>query len=166
IREQQPAGERVERAVAQDQLDLRARRALQMAGLDRLLQAQQIGVALGEIGVDRVELLDCRQMGRFALADQRALGHQGAADAPGDRCGDVGVPEIEFRPGQGGGGRDTWMPTLMVDTVVTHAAPATTSTAQKTATSTARAMIRHVIAKTTLETITTPEPEKRCRSES
>jgi hypothetical protein len=57
---------------------------------------------LGELDAYRVELLDGSQVRRFALADQGALGDQGAADAAGDRRRRRGVLEVEPGPGQRG----------------------------------------------------------------
>lgn len=54
----------------------------QGAFLQGVAQAQGLGRGLGEIRIDRIELLDARHQRRLALPDQRALGHQRAADAP------------------------------------------------------------------------------------
>ena len=45
-------------------------------------QAQHLGRRLREVDVHRIDLLDERQRRRLGLADQRAFGHQRAADAP------------------------------------------------------------------------------------
>ena len=52
--------------------------------------------------MDRVQLLDNRQRRGFVLADQRAFGHQGAANAPGNRCGHGGIAQVQ--PGTLDGG--------------------------------------------------------------
>ena len=73
--------------------------------LQGVAQAQGLGRGLGEIRIDRIELLDARHQRRLALPDQRALGHQRAADAPGDRRSDRGVAEVQARGLQVGLGR-------------------------------------------------------------
>ena len=50
---------------------------------------------LREVGVDRVELLNGREMGRFTLSDQRAFGYQGAPDAAADRRTHGGVFQVQ-----------------------------------------------------------------------
>ncbi|MNL25964.1 hypothetical protein D3C87_1474680 [compost metagenome] len=48
--------------------------------------------------MNRVELLDQGQWRGFVLPDQGAFGDQRAADAPGNRRGDGGVAQVQFRP--------------------------------------------------------------------
>jgi hypothetical protein len=55
--------------------------ALQRPGLHRLAQRSTSLAALGEVDVQRADLLDQRQLGGLALAHQRAFGDQRAADA-------------------------------------------------------------------------------------
>ncbi len=62
-----------------------------------VLQAQQLGTGLRQVHVDRVELLNGRQQGRFTLADQCTFGDLREANAAGNRRGDRGVAEIEAR---------------------------------------------------------------------
>ena len=52
---------------------------------------------LGEIGIDRIELLDRGETGRLVLHHQRALAHQRRADDAADRRTDRRVIEIELR---------------------------------------------------------------------
>jgi hypothetical protein len=56
----------------------------------------QLGNRLGEIGIDRVELLNRCDMGDVGLPDQRAFGHQRSPDPAVDRRADRGVIEIEL----------------------------------------------------------------------
>ncbi len=61
-------------------------------------QRQQVAGRLGHVDIDRIELLDGRQFLGLAVADQRAFGHCGAADAPGDRRQHLGVAQVDARP--------------------------------------------------------------------
>lgn len=71
--------------------------ALEPAFVERTLERQHLGGRLGEVDVHRVDLLDQRERRRLALPDQRALGHQRAADAPGDRRDDKGIAQVDLR---------------------------------------------------------------------
>jgi len=104
IREKYLAGLRIDAAVFQQHFHAGGFGALEFARLDGSPQAQYIRAGLGEVDVDRVELLDGRQQRGFAPADQRALGHQRAADAPGNRGGDAGVFQILIGADQRGFG--------------------------------------------------------------
>ncbi|MNQ59629.1 hypothetical protein D3C85_738840 [compost metagenome] len=55
--------------------------------------------------MDRVQLLNEGQWGGLVMAYQRALGDQRPADAPGDRCGNGGVTQVQACPLQGRLGR-------------------------------------------------------------
>ena len=57
---------------------------------------------LGEVGVDRIELLDRGETGGLVLHHQRAFAHQRGADDAADRRTDRRVIEIEFRAGDVG----------------------------------------------------------------
>jgi len=52
---------------------------------------------LGEVDEQRVNLLNQGQLGRFTLAHQGAFGHQSAANAPGDGCGDRCITQVDAR---------------------------------------------------------------------
>jgi hypothetical protein len=58
-------------------------------------QTQGIGGWLGEVGVDRVELLNAGEQGGFTLADQCTFGHLGAANAPGNGRAHFGVTQVQ-----------------------------------------------------------------------
>ena len=60
-------------------------------------QSDQITAGLGEIEIDRIELLDDGEQGGVALSDESAFRDLRPADAAGDRRGDGGVGEIELR---------------------------------------------------------------------
>ena len=85
VGEQQPAGLRVLAAVLQHDAHLRrpvaAGGAPELAAVEGAAQPHHVGGRLGEVDVERVDLLDHRQRRRLALADQRAFGDQRAADA-------------------------------------------------------------------------------------
>ncbi len=70
------------------------RYALQASRREVALHSVQLRHRLGEVGVDRVELLDRRQMRGFGLADERAFRHERAPDAARDRRANGGVVEI------------------------------------------------------------------------
>ena len=69
---------------------------LKRAGLEFAPQLAELGGRLGEVRIDRIELLDRRDMRRFGLTDQRAFGHERAADSAADRRADPRVFEIEL----------------------------------------------------------------------
>ncbi len=52
---------------------------------------------LGEVGIDRIELLDGREMRRLVLPDEGAFGHQRAPDPSGNRSADGRIVEVELR---------------------------------------------------------------------
>ena len=58
--------------------------ALQATGIQIPTQRQQITRWLGYIDIDRIQLLNGRQRLCLTIADQRALGHRGTADTPGN----------------------------------------------------------------------------------
>ena len=82
-------------AVVEHDLDVAAVGLLPLAGAQRLAQREQLGAGLGEIDVDRVDLLDGGQVRRLAFAHQRSFGDERAADAPGNRRRHPGVFQIE-----------------------------------------------------------------------
>lgn len=100
VGEQQLARQRVQAAVVLDQRGpgLSLTDCFQLTGAERPAQVVEFAGRLGEVGVDRVQLLYQRQRRGFVLPHQRAFGHQGATDAPGDRCGNGGVPQVERCP--------------------------------------------------------------------
>src|SRR6185503_6369899 len=51
---------------------------------------------LAEIHIDRIDLLDAREQGRFTLADERAFSDLLLARASADRSRDVGVAEVDL----------------------------------------------------------------------
>ena len=82
IREQQLAGERIERSVVEHEphlrrvgLDLLKRAALEIAP-----ELLEVAGRLGEVRIDGIELVHSGEVGRFALSDQRAFRDQCAAD--------------------------------------------------------------------------------------
>lgn len=100
VGEQQLARQRIEAAVVLDQrgLGLALAYLLQLTGSEGAAQFVEFTGRLGEVGVNRVQLLDQGQRRGFVLPDQRAFGDQRAADAPGNRRGDGGVTQVQFRP--------------------------------------------------------------------
>jgi len=89
---------RIDRAIGQNQLHRQIGR-LELAALHLLTQLQQIGSRLGEGHIDRIELFNGGQMGGVTLADQRAFGHQGTANATGNRRQHAGVGQIQLAAG-------------------------------------------------------------------
>jgi hypothetical protein len=63
----------------------------QRAGLEGAAQRKQIAGRLGEVRIDRIELLDSSQIVGGAAADQRTLGDQSPADTAADRRLDLGI---------------------------------------------------------------------------
>src|SRR5262249_42115653 len=59
-------------------------------------QLLQLPGRLREVGVDGIELLNGGKVGRLALPNQRAFGHQRATDTAADRRADAGIVEIEL----------------------------------------------------------------------
>ena len=95
--EQQFAGERIERAIVEHQADLGGvgRDAVEIAALEGAAQLVELGHRLGEVGIDRIELLNGREVGGLVLHDERAFADQRSADDAVDRRADGGVVEIE-----------------------------------------------------------------------
>ncbi|MCY1369129.1 hypothetical protein D9M69_561500 [compost metagenome] len=50
---------------------------------------------MGEVDIDRVQLLDARQQGDIALPHQRSLGHQRTADTSGNRRTHRGITQVQ-----------------------------------------------------------------------
>ena len=100
VRKQQPSGLGVLRAVFQHDAHagrLLAAGALELAAFHRLAQLHHVRSRLGEVDVHRVDLLDHGQLRRFALPDQRAFGHQRAANAARNRGRHRGVAQRDAR---------------------------------------------------------------------
>ncbi len=90
---------RVLATVLQLQGDLRrvVAGALQLAAGQFAAQAQQGGGRLGDVDVDRVELLHGGHRVGLAVGHQGAFGHRGTADAAGDRRQHLGVAQVDPR---------------------------------------------------------------------
>ena len=69
--------------------------ALEVAALEGAAQAVELGDRLGEVGIDRVELLDGGEIGGVVLHDQGAFRGPRGADAAADRGADRGIFQIE-----------------------------------------------------------------------
>src|SRR5215510_6543288 len=69
---------------------------LELAALQIAPQLLQLPGRLREVGVDGIELLNGGKVGRLALPNQRAFGHQCATDTAADRRADAGIVEIEL----------------------------------------------------------------------
>ena len=97
VREQQFAGQRIERAVVEHQADLHrvGRDAVEIAALEGAAQLIEFGHRLGEVGIDRIELLDGRKACGLVLHHQRAFADQRRADDAVDRRADGRVIQIE-----------------------------------------------------------------------
>ena len=95
--ELQLAGLRVLAAVFQQQFDRGGVVAglLQAAAGQVVAQLEDFQGRLGDVDVDRVELLDHRHGSALAIAHQRALADRRAADAPGDRRQHLGVAQVD-----------------------------------------------------------------------
>ena len=96
VGEGQRAGAGVLGAVGQQQAhaQLVGFDALQLAVADLLLQAQHLGGRLGEVDVDRIDLLHHGQRRGLAFAHQRALGHQRARAVDGR--GDARIVQLQL----------------------------------------------------------------------
>ena len=77
---------------------------LELATFQTGLQAHDGRGGLGDVDVDRVDLLHGGQRRGGPLADQRALGDQRPADAAADRRGDGGVGQVDLGRPEGGTG--------------------------------------------------------------
>ena len=97
VREQQLAVERVERAVVEHEAHLGGigRDALEVAALEGAAELVELGHRLGEVGIDRIELLDGGEIG-LVLHRERALADQRRTDDAVDRRAHGGVVEIEL----------------------------------------------------------------------
>ena len=95
---EQAAGFVVDRAVVIDQTHACLARCggNQLARLHRAAQLEHVRRGLREVGIDRIKLLD-RRHDVGLRGDERAFGHQRAADDPRNGGGDIGVIEIELR---------------------------------------------------------------------
>ncbi len=58
---------------------------------------QQVDARLRQVDIDRIELGDDGQRRRLVGGDQGALGHDRAADPPGDRAQHLGVGQVDLR---------------------------------------------------------------------
>jgi hypothetical protein len=96
VREQQLARQRVDAVVLQHQFHAPGVGLLPASAGNGFAQGQQLGAALREVHVDRVDLLDGGQLRRLATAHQGAFGHERAPDAAGDRRGHCGVLQIQL----------------------------------------------------------------------
>lgn len=98
VAEQQLARQRIQAAVILNQrgFDLILADFLQLPGAKRTAQFIEFTGRLGEVGVNRIELLNQCQRRGFVLPDQCAFGHQCAANTPGNRCSDGGITEVQF----------------------------------------------------------------------
>ena len=98
FRKQQLAGNRIDRSVVEHEADLGGirRNPVEIAAVKRAAQLVHLRDRLGEVGVDRVELLDGSEAGGVVLDHQRAFAHQRSADDAADRRTDRRVIEIEF----------------------------------------------------------------------
>ena len=102
--------ERIERAVVEHEAHLGGigRDALEVAALEGAAQLIELGHRLGEVGIDRIELLDGREACVSFCTDERAFADQRRADDAVDRRADGGVIEIEL------GARDVGLAALDV----------------------------------------------------
>ena len=76
--------------------------------LEGAAQLIELGDRLGEVGIDRIELLDGRKARGLVLHDERAFADQRGADDAVDRRADGRIIEIEF------GARDVGLAALDV----------------------------------------------------
>ncbi|MGY4327629.1 hypothetical protein ACVWWG_002046 [Bradyrhizobium sp. LB7.2] len=97
VREQQLAVERVEGVVVEHEMHLGGirRDALEVAALEGAAELVELVHRLGEVGIDRIELLDRGKVG-LVLDRERALADQGSTDDAVDRRAHGGVVEIEL----------------------------------------------------------------------
>ncbi|MCY1538448.1 hypothetical protein D9M68_739870 [compost metagenome] len=86
-------------AVFQDQLDPGGVLAgfLQLPAGQFPAQLEHRHRGLGDVDIDRIQLLDHRHGAALATTDQRALGYRRTADAPGDRRQHLGVTQVDLR---------------------------------------------------------------------
>ena len=90
-------GNRIDRAVVEHEADLGrvGRNPVEIAAVKGTAQLVHLRDRLGEVGVDRVELLDRGETGGLVLHHQRAFAHQRGADDAADRRTDRCIIEIE-----------------------------------------------------------------------
>ncbi|MNH13939.1 hypothetical protein D3C79_735240 [compost metagenome] len=75
---------------------------LQLAAFQFTAQLEQLGRGLGNVDVDRVELLDhCHRFG-LAIVDQCTFGNRRASDATAQRGQDLGVTQVDLGAAQRG----------------------------------------------------------------
>ena len=99
VGEQQLAVAFIDAAVFQNHLDaggVGTRSLLQLAFGHGLAQLEGFARRLGEVDIDRIDLLDHGQRRGFALADQRAFGDQRLADAARDGRRDLGIAQADI----------------------------------------------------------------------
>ena len=96
---QQLAGKRIDRAVVEHEAHLGriGRNPVEIAAVEGAAQLVHLRDRLGEVGIDRIELLDRGETGGLVLHHQRAFADQRGADDAADRRADRRVIEIEFR---------------------------------------------------------------------
>ena len=94
---QQLAGNRIDRSVVEHEADLGrvGRDPVEIAAVERAAQLVHLDDRLGEVGIDRVELLDRGETGGLVLHHQRAFADQRGADDAVDRRADRRIIEIE-----------------------------------------------------------------------
>ena len=117
VREQQLAGAAIDRAIVEHQAHPGriGRDAVEFAALERAPELIEFGDRLREIGIDRIELLNRREIG-LVLHHQRAFADQRRADHAIDRGADRGVAQIEL------GARDFRLASLDLGFGLPHAA--------------------------------------------
>ena len=98
IGEQQFSRQRIERSVVEHETDLGGvgLDLLERAAFEVAAQLLKVAGRLGEVGIDRIELLHGRHVRGFALADQRAFRDHRAADAAVDGRTHARIVEIEL----------------------------------------------------------------------
>ena len=98
IRKFQRAGLRILKTVIRHQLHFRFAVFLFQAAIGQLLfQAQEIIARLGDVNIDRIQLLNSCQGSRLTILHQRPFGHRGFTNPAADRRGDFGVGQIDAR---------------------------------------------------------------------
>jgi hypothetical protein len=87
-REQQLAVERIKGVVVEHEAHLGGigGDAVEVAALEGAAQLIELGHRLGEIGIDRIELLNGRKARRLVLHDKRAFARQRRDDTAVDRA--------------------------------------------------------------------------------
>ncbi len=97
IGEQQLAVERIKGVVVEHEAHLGGigRDALEVAALEGAAELVELGHRLGEVGIDRIELLDAGEVG-LVLHRERTLADQRRTDDAVDRRAHGGIVEIKF----------------------------------------------------------------------